>query len=188
MAFLAAIRFQSPISRRCVTMTGIATIHLIAGPTGAGKTTLARRLAEEIGGVQFSIDDWMARLFWMDSPQPIQFEWTMERINRCEALITDMAVSCVQTGTPVVLDLGFTESAHRAKFADVARGAGAALVIHEISGSADERWTRVQQRNAEKGETYALAVTREMFDFMEERWQPVSDGEATRVQRHGLFS
>jgi nucleoside-triphosphatase THEP1 len=31
-------------------------IHLICGSTGAGKTTYANRLAEEVGGVVFSID------------------------------------------------------------------------------------------------------------------------------------
>lgn len=163
---------------------GAGTVQLIAGPTGAGKTTLARRLAEEIGGLQVSIDDWMAKLFWMDSPQPIQFEWTIERINRCEALIADVAVAGVQTGTPVVLDLGFTEAAHRAKFATVARGAGAGLVIHEITGAADLRWARVQQRNEDQGPTYALNVTREMFDFMEDRWEPVGGGEADEIVRH----
>lgn len=163
---------------------GAGTVHLIAGPTGAGKTTLARRLAEEIGGLPVSIDDWMAKLFWMDSPQPIQFEWTIERINRCEALIADVAVAGVQTGTPVVLDLGFTEAAHRAKFASIAHGAGARLVIHEISGPADLRWARVQQRNADRGPTYALNVTREMFDFMEGRWEAVGDQEADQIVRH----
>src|SRR5689334_16988583 len=43
-------------------------VHLICGSTGAGKTTYARRLADEIGAVVFSIDEWMAALFWMDAP------------------------------------------------------------------------------------------------------------------------
>lgn len=163
---------------------GAGTVHLIAGPTGAGKTTLARRLAEEIGGLQFSIDEWMAKLFWMDSPQPIQFEWTIERISRCEALISDLATSAVQAGTPIVLDLGFTEAAHRAKFAAVAHGAGARLMIHEINGPADLRWARVQQRNEDRGPTYALNVTREMFDFMEDRWEPAGEQEADQIIRH----
>ncbi len=42
-------------------------VHLIAGSTGAGKTTYARALAEQVGGVRFSIDEWMTALFWMDS-------------------------------------------------------------------------------------------------------------------------
>ena len=39
-------------------------IHLICGSTGAGKTTYALELAERIGAVRFSIDEWMTALFW----------------------------------------------------------------------------------------------------------------------------
>jgi tRNA A37 N6-isopentenylltransferase MiaA len=35
-------------------------LHFIAGSTGAGKTTYTKRLAAEIGGVCFAVDDWMA--------------------------------------------------------------------------------------------------------------------------------
>lgn len=37
-------------------------IHLVAGSTGAGKTTYARKLCAEIGALHFSIDQWMATL------------------------------------------------------------------------------------------------------------------------------
>jgi predicted kinase len=46
-------------------------IHLISGSTGAGKTTYASQLSERLKGVRFSIDEWMAALFWMDTPQPL---------------------------------------------------------------------------------------------------------------------
>ncbi|MGR3662551.1 MAG: hypothetical protein ACU0CA_15430 [Paracoccaceae bacterium] len=34
----------------------------------------------------------------------------------------------------------------------------------------DIRWQRVQQRNAEQGETFVMEVPREMFDFMQKLW------------------
>ena len=43
-------------------------IHLICGSTGAGKTTYAHELAKSIGGVVFSIDEWMVTLFGEDAP------------------------------------------------------------------------------------------------------------------------
>ena len=46
----------------------------------------------------------------------------------------------------------------------------------------EERWRRVQARNAEKGATYQLpfAVTRDMFDFVETLWEPPTDQELAR--------
>ena len=67
-------------------------IHLICGSTGAGKTTYAVRLSAELGAIRFSIDEWMASLFWMDSPQPIEPDWTMQRLERCHDRIWATAV------------------------------------------------------------------------------------------------
>ncbi len=77
-----------------------AEIILVVGCTGAGKTTYARQLADELGGLRFSIDEWMMPLFGPDVPQPIQFAWMMERVNRCEAMIWIMAQQSVARGVP----------------------------------------------------------------------------------------
>ena len=153
---------------------GEPLLHLVCGSTGAGKTTYSGALAERIGGVHFAIDDWMVRLFWADSPQPIQFDWTIERVNRCEDQIADLAVKLARRGVPSVLDLGFSRAEHRAKFHAIAATAGVGAQLHLVDVPADERWRRVIGRNAEKGETYRLEVTREMFDFMESVWEPPS--------------
>lgn len=150
---------------------------IVAGSTGAGKTTYARDLATRLGGIRFSIDDWMTNLFWMDSPQPIAFEWTMERITRCEAQILEQVAVLAPLGIPAILDLGFTRTDHRARFADAAAKIGATASLHWVNVSPKERWQRVQQRNLEKGETFAMAVDRAMFDFMEGQWQPPSAEE-----------
>jgi len=43
--------------------------------------------------------------------------------------------------------------------------------LHWIDIPQDIRWERVQGRNREKGESYTMDVTREMFDFMEGEWE-----------------
>lgn len=154
-----------------------ADMILIVGCTGAGKTTDARRLAEELGGVRFSIDEWMTTLFWADSPQPIQFDWTMERIARCEAQIMATVRQLAARGIPALLDLGFTRKDHREKFRALAIQAGLSAAVHFIDVPADERWLRVQRRNQERGATFAMAVDRQMFDFMEDMWEPPQDDE-----------
>ena len=154
-------------------------VHLICGSTGAGKTTYAVRLSDTLQGVRFSIDEWMAALFWMDTPQPLIPAWSMERVERCLTQIWAMAIQTAGRNVPCVLDLGFSQTHSRAKFAGLAKAAGLSVQLHFIDVPAEERWRRVQARNARKGETYQLAfdVTREMFDFVEGLWEPPTDAE-----------
>ena len=154
-----------------------ADIVLIVGCTGAGKTTYARALADQLGAVRFSIDEWMTTLFWADSPQPIQFQWTMERVERCEAQIFATVRQLAARGILAVLDLGFTRKKHRDRFFALAADAGLSAVIHFLDVPVDERWQRVNRRNKERGETYAMEVDRQMFDFMEGMWEPPLEAE-----------
>ena len=39
----------------------------------------------------------------------------------------------------------------------------------------------MQARNRDRGETYRLEVTREMFDFVETLWEPPDDVEMQRL-------
>jgi predicted kinase len=92
-------------------------IHLICGSTGAGKTTYAVRLGDSLKGIRFSIDEWMAMLFWMDTPQPLNPAWSMERVERCLTQIWAVALHIAARNVPCVLDLGFGQTQSRAKFA-----------------------------------------------------------------------
>jgi predicted kinase len=153
--------------------------HLICGSTGAGKTTYALRLSDRLKGVRFSIDEWMATLFWMDSPQPLIPAWSMERVERCMTQIGAVALQTAARKVPCVLDLGFSQANSRAQVAGFAQAAGLSVQLHFIDVPAEERWRRVATRNERKGETYQLGfdVTREMFDFVEGLWEPPTETE-----------
>jgi predicted kinase len=154
-------------------------VHLVCGSTGAGKTTYAKALAEQFGAVTFSIDQWMAALFWMDSSMPIDPAWAMVRVGRCYDQIWTIAAQVAGRGTPVVLDLGFSKAADRRRFAGLAAQAGLEVELHFLDVPAEARWTRVGRRNADKSETNQLPfdVTREMFDYVEGLWEPPSAQE-----------
>jgi predicted kinase len=147
--------------------------------TGAGKTTYALRLSDRLGAVRFSIDEWMATLFWMDTPQPLDPAWSMERVERCLTQIWAVVARIAARNVPCVLDIGFGQMQSRARFAKLAGDAGLSVQLHFIDVPADERWRRVEARNAQKGETYQLGfdVTREMFDFVEGLWEPPTAAE-----------
>ncbi len=148
-------------------------IHIICGSTGAGKTTYALALADRIGGVRFSIDEWMRALFWMDSPQPLVPDWSIERVERCYAQIWATARRVAERGVPCVLDLGFSQKASRAHFAALAREARLGSQLHFLDVPSEARWQRVQRRNARQGGTRELdfEITRDMFDFVEGLWE-----------------
>lgn len=158
-----------------------ALVHIVTGGTGAGKTHYSIRLAEKLGAMRFSIDDWMTRLFWMDAPQPPSFEWAMDRIGRCEAQIRAEVQALAGLGIASVLDLGFTKAEHREAFAFFAEEIGAGVTLHWIDVPAEVRWDRVLTRNRERGATYAMDVDRAMFDFMESEWEAPSMEELTRL-------
>lgn len=158
-----------------------ALVHIVTGGTGAGKTHFSIRLAEALRAMRFSIDDWMTRLFWIDAPQPPSFEWAMDRIGRCEAQIRNEVAELADLGIPSVLDLGFTKAEHRQAFADFAGDIGAGVTLHWVDSPAEARWERVQQRNRDRGATYAMDVDRAMFDFMESEWEAPSAEELARL-------
>ena len=162
-------------------------IHLVAGSTGAGKTTFSMKLADAEGALRLSIDEWMTALFGPDQPQPIKFNWMMERVNRCEAVMWEVARDAARRGVGSVIDAGLTRAGHRRKFADLAAAAGLPVVLHHLDVPVEERWRRVERRNAERGETFRLEVTRPMFDFVEGLWEPPSEEEMAALNgvRHG---
>jgi predicted kinase len=154
-------------------------IHFICGSTGAGKTTYAIELCAKIDAVRFSIDEWMAALFWMETPQPLDPAWSIERVDRCCSQMWRTATDIATRGLPVVLDWGFGSAKQRAKYADLAAKASLPVTVHFLDVPAEERWSRVRLRNCGRGETYQLPfdVTREMFDFVESIWEPPSFAE-----------
>ena len=97
-----------------------ATLHVIFGPQGAGKSTYAKDLARRLPAVGFAIDDWMGRLFGPDMPEPLEFQWMMDRVERCEAQIWSTAAGVLAAGASVVLDLGLMRRSDRQRVAEIA--------------------------------------------------------------------
>jgi predicted kinase len=156
-----------------------ATVYLICGSTGAGKSTYARRLASRVGAPVFSIDKWMSSLFWSDGPAVPDAAWSLERVRRCKLQIWDTVVQAASLGLPCILDWGFPSSTDRAEYFAKGQEAGLPVELHVLDVDAEERWRRVQSRNAAQSHTGDLpfAVTREMFDFVESLWEPPSATE-----------
>ncbi|USG60589.1 ATP-binding protein [Sneathiella marina] len=152
-------------------------IHLICGSTGAGKTTYARELANDISGVIFSIDEWMVSLFGEDAPKDLSPTWFVPRVSRCENQMWAMALQLGRLGIPSILDLGFQRREHRQRYASLARSSQLSAKLHFLDIAASERWERVQSRNEKQGDTFHMKITRNMFDYIETIWEPPSEDE-----------
>ena len=160
----------------------MATVHLICGPTGSGKTTYSHRLAQELGCARFAIDDWMATLFFPDSPPRLQWDWVRTRVERCEHQIWCVCRQLLELGQDVVLDLGLPKRHHRDRFSVRAAEASAELKLHVIEADREVRKARVLERNHSHTDIFGFRVTEEMFDYMESVFEPPTGTELESAQ------
>ncbi|WP_091741061.1 AAA family ATPase [Phenylobacterium immobile] len=144
-----------------------ATLHVVFGPSGAGKTSYALTVARRDRLVPFILDDWMATLFGPDMPTPIEYEWMIERVGRCEEQIWSSAAGVLTAGTSVIFDIGLMTKADRARVRQIAEAAGVPVQFHFVTAPQEVRRQRVESRNEIRGETFAIEVQPHMFDFIE---------------------
>ncbi len=154
-----------------------ATLNLVFGPIGAGKTTYAHALARREGSVAFVLDEWGARLFGPDVHGPLDFGWMLERLARCNALIWSTATAVLAAGTSVVLDLGLMRREQRERIRKLAQEAGLAVQWHFVDAPQAVRRARVAGRNETKGETFVREVPPQMFDMIEAMYEAPTPAE-----------
>ena len=108
---------------------GVATVHLVHGYLGVGKTWFARRTERETGGIRFSPDEWYMRLFVGDESTHHLDEVLWRRLM---ALIDDLWPAVAAAGVDVVLDFGFWTRAARDRARALAISAGAEAVLYQV--------------------------------------------------------
>jgi predicted kinase len=161
-------------------MKNCRTVHLIYGPTAAGKSTYATKLAAETNAVRFAIDDWMHALYAQDRPEKMDMPWVMTRVARCQSRIWSTCLQILATGTDVVLELGLLREKDRDQMKSTVEAAGYQVSFNFVDANLQVRKQRVLQRNEEKGATYSFNVTPTMFDAMERYFEPPTERELDR--------
>ena len=149
----------------------MAVAHLLFGPQGAGKTTLARRLEHERRAVRFTPDEWVARLFGADPPADRFAEHAAAVLAVAEPLWT----RCLTLGVDVVLDYGFWRRADRDRAREQVTRCGGTVLLHRVDCPDEEAWTRIARRDAEGHP--GLRITRPTFDQLLTRIEPLGDDE-----------
>lgn len=118
----------------------MATLTLVCGLPGAGKTTLARRLEDARGHVRLCPDEWLASLGIDARDEPAR--------DRLERTLTRHALRLLSIGVDVILEYGFWGRAERDLKRVEARSVGARVELHALIVPIDELWRRLELRNA----------------------------------------
>lgn len=155
----------------------MATIHLVIGPVGAGKSTTAQHLAAKHSAVVINLDDWMATLFSADRPSDNVIAWYVERTDRCLAQIWKMTAGIVEAGTDVVLEIGLIQRSARAWLYERVDTGGFSLTVSVVDAPRDVRRQRVIRRNEERGATFSMVVPLPIFERASDLWEPPDDDE-----------
>ena len=148
------------------------TAHMIHGYLGAGKTTFARRLEQELPAIRFSHDEWMARLYGIDPP----VEQFADYGSRVSAQIDSLWPRCLELGLDVVLDLNFWTRRGRDATRMKARSLGAAVRLYRLTCPDELAWHRIERRNASLDPS-SLFIARNTFEVLRARFEPLDPDE-----------
>ncbi len=155
-----------------------ATVYIICGFIGSGKTTFARKLERETGAIRITKDEWLIALFGHNPSIP-----GYEAYDRKICTMTrDMAFRIAEKGTDVILDEGFWSREERDAMRDRALSVGAKPVLYYLDTPVELMRKRVVGRNANPM-TDAFNITDRMFDEYLTHWDPPGEDEAVIRQR-----
>lgn len=151
-----------------------ATVHLLCGLNGAGKTTHARRLEQDTGALRLSLD-----AFMLDEHPDVPYHDSRygALAEQAKQALWARALPELAAGRDVVLDWNQWSRARRATWRDHALRAGCALLLHVLDVDVETAVARAGSRaeSAEPG-SHALAEehVRQMADLIE--WPTDDEG------------
>lgn len=161
-------------------MSGSPTLHFFCGKAGAGKTTVASRVAQELGAILIAEDIWLTRLF---GDQMKTFDDYIRFSRQLKTVVGPLVVDLLTSGQSVVLDFQANTKTGRAWFRSVFEQAGAAHVLHFLNTPDEVCLSRIAKRNAERPEG-SHRLTEEDFLHVSSYFQAPEESESFNVKLH----
>ncbi len=149
----------------------MATVHLIHGYLGAGKTTFAKQLEASLPAMRFTHDHWITTLYGIDPPaegMPLMHE-------RVSSLIEETWTKCVSFGIETVLDLNFWSLDQRIATRQKAEALGASVLLYNLPLTDKEAWARVEERNKKLKDSFFISEN--TFKILKDRFEPLTSDE-----------
>ncbi|MAO56466.1 MAG: cell division protein ZipA [Rhodospirillaceae bacterium] len=161
-------------------MTETGSLTFFCGKMGAGKSTMAARMAEEEGAVLLSEDTWLAALY----PGEIAtFDDYLDRAARLRPMIRALVLQTLRAGTDVVMDFPANTRKQRAWFLALATEAGAPHRMIYLEASDDLCLERIAQRAKEQPDR-AKFDTPEVFRRVTNYFEYPSEQEGLNTLRN----
>lgn len=153
------------------SMKPYGTLIFFCGKMGAGKSTLAAKIAKERGAVLLSEDEWLAKLF------PGEVCTLNDYVNyssRLRSVIGPLVEQMLLAGTTVVLDFPGNTRSQRAWFISICSKHGLRHQLYHIKAEDAVCLARLKQRRKEQP-ARAQFDTEEVFALVTRHFEPPSD-------------
>jgi predicted kinase len=124
----------------CAEQARRATVYLIVGLPGAGKTTRAKQLETQERALRLTPDEWQISIFAGDNP--------LDKRDIVEGELVRVGMRVAQLGVNVVLDFGFWGRDERSALRWIAGAVGARSEVVYLPIGLEEQRLRVAKRFA----------------------------------------
>ena len=163
-------------------------VTLLFGPIGAGKSFIAKQIAQRDGALYLASDKWFQALYLPDMPNPPDMSWVVPRIERCEHLIWTLTEQALASDIPVVLDVGMATKRAREKFQTLCERSGCQYQFVFVDASLEVRSQRVRDRTEQSSSTGDLPVSEAIFAFTNAQFQPPTVAELDKLSAQVLLN
>jgi len=159
-----------------------SVLHFMCGYIGAGKTTLARQIAEQTPAVLICEDEWLQMI--IDGPIRSVQEYVKYR-NKLRKIFEFHIPKLLRLGNSVVFDFGGNRPEDRAWVRSVFEAAEADHLLHHLIVPIDVCKTRLRQRNETKSEgLYWGHVDENLFDEVSKYFVPPVPAESFKMTEY----
>jgi len=121
----------------------MATLFLICGLPGSGKTTVAREIEFSHSALRLCPDEWITSLL-TDITDNVELDRLRTPV---ESVQWEVAKRVLSLGINVVLENGFWLRDERANYRSQAEALGARVKLVYLNVDRDELWARLSKRN-----------------------------------------